>query len=115
METPLLVLLAVAAVACLYVLLPMGIDAYTHLRGPRVVTCPDTRAPVEVDLDPAFGTLAVLKGRPALRVKECARWEDAQLRHCAQACLNGIDPIAAREHGLLTQPLAGAGSGAKAM
>jgi hypothetical protein len=103
--------LAIAAVGLLYVVLPIGADAFFHLRGPRVVTCPDTQAPVEVDLDARFGALTALRGHPKLRVKHCTRWQDARLQHCAQDCLRGIDPLAAREHGLLTRPLQAAGSG----
>ena len=114
MYTPLIILLAVAVVGCLYVLLPIGADAFFRLRGPRLVTCPETQAPVEVNLDPGFGAVTALTGHPKLRVKECARWEDAQLRHCAQACLQGIDALAAQEHGLLTRPLQAAGSSAQA-
>jgi hypothetical protein len=109
MNTALITLLAVAAVGVLYVLLPIGTDAYFRLQGPRLVTCPDTRAPVEVDLDAGFGALTALSGRPALRVKHCGRWQDAAGRNCAQGCLQGIDALAAREHGLLTQPLQATG------
>jgi hypothetical protein len=114
MQTPLIILLAVVAVAFLYVLLPIGADAFFRLRGPRVVTCPETQASVEVGLDPRFGALTALTGHPKLRVKHCARWEDARLQDCAQDCLHGIDPLAAQEHGLLTRPLQTAGSSAQA-
>ncbi|HVO23814.1 MAG TPA: hypothetical protein VMW56_09315 [Candidatus Margulisiibacteriota bacterium] len=106
MNTPLIILLAVAAVGCLCVLLPIAADTFFRLHGPRVVTCPETQAPVEVALDPGFGALTALTGHPKLRIKHCARWEDAQLRHCAQDCLRGIDALAAQEHGLLTRPFA---------
>ncbi len=105
MNTALIILLAVAAVGILYVLVPVGTAAYFRLRGPRLVTCPDTHATVEIDLDAARGAVTGLFGRPALRVKQCARWQDGQPRDCAQGCLEGIDPLAAREHGLLTRPL----------
>ncbi len=106
MYTPLIILLAVAAVGCFYVLLPIAADAFFRLRGPRLVTCPETQAPVEVGLDPGFGALTALTGHPKLRVQHCARWEDARLRNCAQDCLRGIDALAAQQHGLLTRPFA---------
>jgi len=105
MNTALIVLLAIFAVGVLYVLLPIGMDAYFRLGGPRVVTCPETQTPVEVDLDPGFGARTTLRGRPMLRVKGCELWQDAQSRNCAQGCLQGIDALAAREHGLLTRAL----------
>jgi hypothetical protein len=114
MYTPLMIVLAVVAVGCLYVLLPIAADAFFRLRGPRVVTCPETQASVEVDLDPGFGALTALTGHPKLRVKQCTRWEDARLQDCAQGCLNGIDALAAQEHGLLTRPLQTAAPGAQA-
>ncbi len=110
MNTALFTLLAIAAVGGVYVLLPIGVDAYWRLRGPRLVTCPDTQAPVEVALDAGWGALTTLKGRPMLRIQHCARWQDAASRRCAQGCLHGIDPLAAREHGLLTRPLQATGS-----
>lgn len=113
MNAPVLILLAVGAVGVLYVLLPIGMDTYFRLRGPRLVTCPDTQAPVAVDLDARFGALTALAGRPALRIKHCARWQDAESRACAQGCLQGIDALAAREHGLLTRPLQATGSTAQ--
>ena len=105
MSTPLIILLAILAVGCLYVLLPIAMDAYLRLRGPRVVTCPETQAPAEVDLDAGFGALTALSGRPSLRVQQCEHWHDPQSRSCAQSCLQGIDALVAREHGLLTRPL----------
>jgi len=105
MNTPVIILLAILAVGCLYVLLPIAMDAYVRLRGPRVVTCPETQTPAEVDLDAGFGALTALSGRPSLRVKRCEHWQDAQSSSCAQGCLEGIDALAAREHGLLTRPL----------
>jgi hypothetical protein len=105
MNTAFIILLAILAVGVLYVLLPIAMDEYFRLRGPRVVTCPDTQAAVEIDLDAGFGAVTALSGRPRLRVKECERWQDEQSRSCAQGCLQGIDALAAREHGLLTRPL----------
>jgi len=113
MNTALIILLAILAVGVLYVLLPIGLDEYFRLRGPRVVMCPDTQAPVEVDLDAGFGALTALSGRPLLRVQHCERWQDAPSRSCAQGCLQGIDALAAREHGLLTRPLRTTGSTAQ--
>jgi hypothetical protein len=110
MNTALMILLAVGLVGVVYVLLPIGIDTYLRLRGPRLVTCPETQAPVEIDLDARFGALTALSGRPALRVKECGRWQDTALRTCAQGCLCGIDALAAQEHGLLTRPLTATGA-----
>ena len=115
MNTALIILLAIAAVGGLYVLLPIGMDEYFRLRGPRVVTCPDTQAPEEVELDAGFGALTALSGRPTLRVKDCARWRDTQSPDCAQGCLQGIDALAARGHGLLTRPLQTTRSSAQQM
>jgi len=106
MTTPLLIILGVALVGIVYVLLSVGTDAYFRLRGPRLVTCPETHAPVEVDLDATHGAVTALSGHPALRIKHCARWDDApDLRDCAQGCLQGIDARSAQRHGLLTRPL----------
>ncbi len=110
MSTALIVLFAVAAIGLAYVLLPIGTYAYFRLRGPRLVTCPDTQAAAEVDIDAAGGAVTGLFGRPALRVKHCARWQDEQARSCAQGCLEGIDPLAAWEQALLARPLQATGS-----
>jgi len=90
MHTALMILLAVAAVGVVYVLLPMGLDTNTF---------------VEVDLDARFAALTSLRGKPTLRVKQCARWQDAQSQSCAQECLHGVDALALEGHGLLTRAL----------
>ena len=105
MATPLMTLAAVAAVGVLYVLVPIAAAAYLRLRGPRLVTCPATHGTLEVELDATHGALTALGGRPALRIGNCARWEDPAHRNCGQGCLDGIDPVTAGKHGLLTRPL----------
>lgn len=107
MNTALIILVAIIAVGVFYVLLPIGMDEYVRLRGPRVVTCPETQTTAEIDLDAGFGALTALSGRPMLRVKGCEHWQDAHSRRCAQGCLQGIDALAARERG---RPLQATGS-----
>lgn len=54
---------AVLAVGLLYVLLPTIVDTYLRLRGKRVVTCPETKAPAGVEVDARRGALASVLGR----------------------------------------------------
>jgi hypothetical protein len=65
------------------------VRSYLKLRGPRVVVCPETRAPVAVEvaaLRAAFGAAA---GEPELRLSSCSRWPEREA--CGQECLAEIE------------------------
>ena len=85
MSSPGFVIVAVLAVAILYVLLPWVAHIFARYRAPRAVRCPemDTKAWVEIDARHAALTAAL--GRPRLRLRECSLW--VQRGPCALTCL----------------------------
>ncbi len=77
-------------------------DAATTFGGPRVVICPATGQPEEIELDAARAAVTTAAGASELRVERCSHWPAGG--HCDQGCVRGVDPRWAREHGLLTAP-----------
>jgi hypothetical protein len=68
-----LVLLAIAALAAFYVLLPVGLAMSTHYRRPLTVRCPLT--PTEATIGLGRAGIAEIFGRRALRrITSCSLW-----------------------------------------
>ena len=61
------------------------LDRYRKLRGARIVTCPETRRPVTVNVNAARGATRALAGGTEIDLKECTRWPERQ--DCGQECL----------------------------
>jgi hypothetical protein len=58
------------------------------VRGARVVTCPENKAPAGVTLD-VLSAVKSAFGTPDLRLSECSRWPERQ--GCGQECLAQIE------------------------
>jgi hypothetical protein len=65
-----------------------GLRAYFQMRGKRLVTCPETRNAVAVNVAAGEAGLAAFFNEPTLRLKECSRWPERQ--NCGQDCLQQI-------------------------
>jgi hypothetical protein len=79
------------------------IRAFSKYRGPRIVTCPETKKPVIVRLDSLHASLTATVGLPDIRLENCSRWpNNAQ---CGQECLMDleIDPEQCLVRGMLMQ------------
>lgn len=65
------------------------VRTWLWMRGPRLVTCPETRAPAAVELD--LGHLAVTSaaGFREFRLRDCSRWPEKE--GCGQMCLAEIE------------------------
>lgn len=59
------------------------------LRGKRVVTCPETRQPVGVEINAALAARTTLIDDPMLRIVSCSRWPENSL--CLQECLSQVE------------------------
>jgi hypothetical protein len=59
------------------------------LRGPRLVTCPETGGTVAVDLDLKYSAVHSAFGRPHFRLKDCTRWPEKA--GCGQMCLADLE------------------------
>jgi hypothetical protein len=88
MSHPWTVVLAILAVALLYVLTPLAADTFRRFRSPRLLCCPETGAQAEVSVDAPRAALASVFGPPSLRVKSCSAWPEHERckQHCLAAC-----------------------------
>lgn len=85
MSHPWIVLVAVLAVALLYVLMPLVADTFRRFRSPKVLTCPETGGKAEVGIDASRAALTSAFGQPFLRAKSCTLWPEKE--RCKQECL----------------------------
>jgi hypothetical protein len=85
MSYPWIVLIAIVAVALLYVLVPLAADTYRRFRDTRALRCPETGGKVEVGIDASRAAFTSAFGRPFLRVKSCSLWPEKE--QCKQDCL----------------------------
>ncbi|HYB53878.1 MAG TPA: hypothetical protein VEG84_08430 [Thermoanaerobaculia bacterium] len=85
----LFILFGIAFLLSLIPLTFLGLRAYRRYRGKRVVVCPETRAPVAVELDAARAAASDLLGDAKLRLQACTRWPERQ--DCGQECLAQVE------------------------
>ena len=85
MNHPWIVLVAVLAVALLYVLMPLVADTFRRFRSPRMLSCPETGGTAVVGIDASRAAFSSAIGQPLLRVKNCSLWPER--RRCDQHCL----------------------------
>jgi hypothetical protein len=85
MNTLMMTVMSILALAALFVLLPVVTDTFIRNRNRRSVTCPETKGSAEVDIDAKRAALSSAIGRPLLRVKNCTLWP--MRRDCDQECL----------------------------
>lgn len=83
-----LLLIAIAAGALFLALGPL-VQAYWKARGRRLVTCPETREPVAVEIDPMDAAFNVLLKTREVHLKSCTRWPERA--GCGQACMTQIE------------------------
>lgn len=83
---PGLLIVALIALAALYVVLPTVMHALSYYRRPRALICPETGATVDLRIDAAHAAAtSVYDQHPHLQVKQCSLWPGRQ--GCGQACL----------------------------
>jgi len=61
----------------------------SRYRGPRIVTCPETKKPTIVEVDSLHASLTSTVGLPDIRLKDCSRWPIN--KQCGQECLMDLD------------------------
>jgi hypothetical protein len=92
MPTPVQLILGVAALVALGLLFLVGrrlANAWLRYRGTRIVTCPETRGRVAIEVDAPHAALSAASGRPRLRLESCTRWPER--RACGQQCLAEVE------------------------
>lgn len=82
---PLTVMAAVVALGLAYVVVPVALSAYRKLRGTKIVACPATGTPAEIELDAVGGAVAAATGHGVVCVAGCSHWPEHE--HCGQECL----------------------------
>lgn len=79
-------IVALVALAALYVIFPTVLQAFLRYRRPRILTCPETGGPVAIHLDAArAAATSAYDEHPHLQVRQCSLWPERQ--GCGQACL----------------------------
>lgn len=85
MTSPWVLVVAILALAALYVLVPWAAHVFARYRGTRVLRCPETGVRAGVHIDAAHAAWTSAFGAPRLRVKWCWRWPGR--KGCAQGCM----------------------------
>ena len=89
MNTALFLFVVMTALAGLFFIARRALRAYLRYRGQGVVTCPETRRPVTVEVDARRAALAAAEGVIDLRLKDCSRWPERA--GCGQECVRQIE------------------------
>ncbi len=81
--------LAIAALAVVYVMLPVAADVYARLRGKRIIICPEACRNAEIHADAGRAAFTAAFTRPYVRIKSCSLWP-VRLG-CGESCLAQIE------------------------
>lgn len=81
---PWVILPALAALAILYVLLPVALTTFSRYRRQQNLKCPETGKEAGLYFDAGRAAVSACYGRPALSVQNCSLWPERS--GCAQAC-----------------------------
>jgi len=90
MSSPWIVILAILAVAAVYVLIPRMAHVFGRHRAPRWLPCPETGRPAKVDIDASRAALTSAFGEPDVRAQDCTLWPERS--GCAESCLRLPEP-----------------------
>jgi hypothetical protein len=80
-----MILAAIAALAVVYVVVPVMIDAFLHFRRRRTVRCPETGLMASVSIAAGRAALTAVPGPPTLKVADCSLWPEHQ--GCEERCV----------------------------
>ncbi len=79
---------AILSAGIVLVMIPVALEAYTELKEPREVECPETGVAATISLNAAKGALASAVGSQRVEVTSCSRWPAR--RFCDRACATQI-------------------------
>ena len=74
MSAPLMTLLAILALAMVYVLVPIAAGVFARYRRARTLRCPEGGLLAQVQMDARHAALTAVTGAPELRVSDCSLW-----------------------------------------
>lgn len=89
MDKLLLIVTAILAFAFLCIVVTYVVRTFIRFRGKRLVTCPETKKIVAVDVDATHAALTLGSGIPEIRLTSCTRWPERQ--DCGQECVEQIE------------------------
>jgi hypothetical protein len=79
-----IILPALAALAAVYVLMPVALTTYSRYRRQLNLRCPVTGEEAGLYFEPGRAALSSCWGRPSLSVRNCSLWPAR--RDCARVC-----------------------------
>ena len=85
MNTPLITVATIIALAVVFVLLPLVVHTFQRYRKKRILRCPESGGLAEVDIDAARAAFFSAFGKPLLRIKNCTLWP--RRKGCGEGCL----------------------------
>ena len=88
-----IVLPALAALALLFVLMPVALTVLGQYRRPRRLRCPVTERDAAVQINAARAALGSLAGVRTLALRDCSLWR-VDSPGCHQECLVDVDNAA---------------------
>jgi len=88
MNSPFLLIAALAALAVLYVELPVVTEAFVRYRGKKSVRCPENDQPATIEVAAKYAATTAGIGRPVVKLVRCSRWPEHE--ECGQECVKQI-------------------------
>jgi hypothetical protein len=88
-ESTYFVIVSLIILAVIYAVGRAFFKAYVKFRGKMVVTCPETKEGVAVDVDARHAAFTTVLNAPDLRLTDCTRWPERQ--DCGQECVRQIE------------------------
>src|SRR5262245_56222660 len=81
--------IALLLLAVLLVYLIIAVRTWVHVRGARLVVCPETQTPVAVSVDVGHAITTAIREKPDLRLTSCSRWPERE--DCDHPCVKQIE------------------------
>ena len=66
-----------------------SIGSFSKMRGVRLVTCPENKQTVAIEVNAGRAAMQSFAGTPHMRLKDCTRWPEKQ--DCGQDCLSQVE------------------------
>lgn len=82
---PWIVLPAIVVVGVVYVMLPIGLNAFVRYRRRKLLLCPVARDPARIQVNARRAGVSAAFGHPSLRVMSCSLWPERN--GCGRECV----------------------------
>ncbi len=78
----------ILAAGIILVMIPVALETFAELKGPREIVCPENGVAATVRVDAARAAIASAVGARRFSIAACSRWPAR--RDCNRACLGQI-------------------------